>query len=401
MKNMLDRISFNVGTTDILTKMPTIKAVQPFNERVCSFLYSLSALIMYDKQAKLYSDVITYAFWIRKASVEAMKKTLPYTDNGFRLGRGVVFHISPSNVPVNFAYSMTAGLLLGNANIVRIPSKEFVQVNILCDAINSLFASGDYDDIRAYLVLIKYGHDSEINDYLSSICDVRVIWGGDNTISEIRKSQLPPRSTEITFADRYSLAVIDSDSYLETSDKANVARDFYNDTYLTDQNACTSPKIVVWMGNSIEIAKHDFWNNLYEIVSNKYSIQPIQAVDKLTNMYKAAAGLNDAKEVVMKDNLITRVKVSTLSSNISDYMGNSGFFFEYDCNDINELLEICDALKCQTIGYIGSSNIFCGLINNGIKGVDRIVPIGKTMDFGLIWDGYDLKSVLTRRIYVK
>ena len=34
----------------------------------------------------------------------------------------------------------------------------------------------------------------------------------------------------------------------------------------------------------------------------------------------------------------------------------------------------------------------------GVRGVDRIVPMGKTMDFDLIWDGYDLVSRLTRTV---
>ena len=54
-----------------------------------------------------------------------------YDDAELRLGKGVVFHIAPSNVPVNFAFSFAAGLLAGNANIVRIPSKDFEQVQIM------------------------------------------------------------------------------------------------------------------------------------------------------------------------------------------------------------------------------------------------------------------------------
>ena len=32
------------------------------------------------------------------------------------------------------------------------------------------------------------------------------------------------------------------------------------------------------------------------------------------------------------------------------------------------------------------------------RGVDRIVPIGRTMDFSLMWDGYDLIRSMSRRI---
>ena len=36
----------------------------------------------------------------------------------------------------------------------------------------------------------------------------------------------------------------------------------------------------------------------------------------------------------------------------------------------------------------------------GIKGIDRVVPVGKTMDFDLIWDGYNLVERLTRVIRI-
>ena len=60
------------------------------------------------------------------------------------------------------------------------------------------------------------------------------------------------------------------------------------------------------------------------------------------------------------------------------------------------LAPLCDDKRCQTIGYIGNRKAVLPLIQSGIKGVDRVVPIGKTMDFDLIWDGYDLPALLSR-----
>ena len=63
-----------------------------------------------------------------------------------------------------------------------------------------------------------------------------------------------------------------------------------------------------------------------------------------------------------------------------------------------ELKPICDDTHCQTVSYIGDRKMFLPLLEAGIRGVDRIVPIGKTMDFDLIWDGYNLYERLTRTI---
>jgi hypothetical protein len=40
------------------------------------------------------------------------------------------------------------------------------------------------------------------------------------------------------------------------------------------------------------------------------------------------------------------------------------------------------------------------IIDENISGIDRIVPIGQTMDFSLFWDGYDLIRTLSRCIYI-
>ena len=38
------------------------------------------------------------------------------------------------------------------------------------------------------------------------------------------------------------------------------------------------------------------------------------------------------------------------------------------------------------------------LIKAGVKGIDRIVTIGRTMDFEMVWDGMDLEERMTRNI---
>ncbi len=51
-------------------------------------------------------------------------------------------------------------------------------------------------------------------------------------------------------------------------------------------------------------------------------------------------------------------------------------------------------------GYYGNKEAFLPLIKSGVKGIDRVVPIGRTLDFDLIWDGYNLVERLTRSISV-
>ncbi len=390
-------IDYQIGSAEALCRMQQVSAREPFDERTINFLENISKTLLSDPEARKYPDVITLAFWMRKASLEGFrKKFYPTEKKMYSLGRGIAYHIAPSNVPVNYAYSLVTGLLCGNANIVRIPSRDFPQIAIINHAVAQALIS--CNEMEPYIVLVRYGHEKNINDMFSSIADVRIVWGGDRTIHELRTSPIKPRATEITFADRYSLAVIDSDAYLEAGDFSKTANNFYNDTYLTDQNACSSPRCVIWTGGRIVEAKKAFWTSLHEIVLSKYQLQDIQAINKLTSSYLLAVKLQDAQKEAAEDNLIIRMKVKKLNAGLMALRENSGFFFEYECKDILELREICNDSKCQTIAYIGNPEMFIPLIKSGIRGVDRIVPVGQTMSFELIWDGYNLFERMTRTI---
>lgn len=364
--DILEEIDYLLGNAETIKSMPNVPTKILFDSELCDFLNTVSKKLMSESIARKYPDIITFAFWIRKSSILALKKRFEKNDGNLHLGRGIVFHIAPSNVPVNFAYSLVAGLLTGNANIVRVSTKEFSQVEIIISVLEDVLKQ--YETIRPYICLIRYEREKKFNDFLSGISDIRVVWGGNGTIAELRKSDLLPGSTEITFADRYSIAVINADVYVSLENKEKVAVDFYNDTYLTDQNACTSPRLVVWTGDKKQEAKDIFWEELYKLVKKEYSIQAIQGMNKLTSSYLLAAQKPGIKIRIYGDNRLLRVTIPELSDDLMDWIDNSGYFFEYDCKNVLELKTICDNKRCQTISYIGRKEKLFPLLQSGVRG---------------------------------
>lgn len=397
-----DEIIYLVGDRLNIERAGSACPMKPFSDSIIEFCNEFSSLLIKDSQARHFPDVISLGFWLRRASVLSMKDRFLCDESIYRIGRGVLFHIAPSNVPVNYAYSLFSGLLCGNSNIVRVPTKNFPQVDIINRVM--LETLNKMPEFRSYITLVRYDRSRSINDYLSSVCDVRVIWGGDSTIASLRVSPIPPRASDVTFADRFSLAVIDSDKFVERCSSegfiSGFVSDFYNDTFLTDQNACTSPRVVVWLGKHKEGAKNVFWSELHRYTQNKYSLQPIQSVDKLSNLCLASTACVDygISFVKSEDNLIFRVRLNSIDSKIMDYRSNSGFFYEFDCDDITEVYAFCNDLRCQTLSLFGDEDLIMPLIEKGIKGVDRISKIGHTMDFDLIWDGNNLVERFTRTI---
>ena len=66
-----------------------------------------------------------------------------------------------------------------------------------------------------------------------------------------------------------------------------------------------------------------------------------------------------------------------------------------------DLLKIINK-KYQTLSYYGFTKEKLTNVIRKIEpsGIDRIVPIGRTMDFSLVWDGYELINTLSRRVEI-
>ncbi len=386
---------------DSFEDMKHLPARKIFDEDVCIFLQNLSTQIRADRECLSFPDLAAFGFFCRRANIEKLKEA--YTGE-CRIGRGFSFHVAPSNVPVNFAYSLAAGLLSGCACAVRASSKKFRQTEILCRLICNA-AKESSTMISKYVAVIQYTRNMDINNFLSAMSDVRVIWGGDQTVKEIRKGGIPPRGVDIAFADRFSACVLYAEEILNICNWQQIAHDFYNDTYLYDQNACSSPHLMFWIGktNEIALAKEVFWDSVYQYVSKRYVLEPATAVDKLVMDYRAAMDKKDVRIVSGKDNLIHRIQVSRLeTADLERYTCPGGSFLEYDSEDISGL-EAVVGKKLQTLTYLGGNGkkIAEWVVKKGLSGADRIVPMGKAADFTLVWDGYDLIREMSRNIYYR
>jgi hypothetical protein len=373
----------------------------PFSGKVISFLDALSLSLLKDSSNRGFPDVITFAFFCRKANILSLKEQ--YGKEGLKLGRGIVFHIAPSNVPINFAYSLVSGLLSGNYNVLRVSSREFPQVDLIIKHLEQIALLDGHREVAERIVLLRYNKNSNVTNYLSSLCNVRIIWGGDETIAQIRKSTLKSRAFDITFADRYSFALINADGLIKDFAISKIAEGFYNDTYLFDQNACSAPHLIVWLGNreNIRNAQKVFWDAVFEEVKKKYDFQSVLAIDKLTAFYRQTQAMPVHLEKT-PDNTLVRVSLETLPENIDEFRCAGGYFSEYIAASLDNIVPIINE-KYQTMAYYGydKKTLQEFVVTNHLTGIDRIVPIGSTTDFSLTWDGYDLVTALSRECCVR
>ena len=389
-------VEYLIGGENIL-KNP-VKPMTPYSESALNFCETLSRLILKSPAARTYPDLSALAFWCRKANLKILRDNCP--DAAYRLGRGLCFHIAPGNIPVNFAFSYLFGLLSGCANIVRLSSRKFQQADLLCDFIRDILEN--FLEIAAGTAFVRYAPDDEINAYFSAKADVRLIWGGDATIQTMRRIKTKPRCLDVCFADRYSICVLDAEAILNADEAAlsRLADGFYNDTWLMDQNACSSPQMIFWTRDNIK-GRMRFWDAAFQTARKKYILPPSVSVDKYTRLCENAIENIAIKNINRAGNLLYRLELDRLPDDLTRLRGESGYFYEYALKSLDDLTPYVTE-KFQTVTCFGirPEDLRDWVISNRISGIDRIVPVGKALDIGILWDGYQLAETLSRIVSV-
>ncbi len=381
-----------------------VKPCVPFGNLEINFLDNLSKKLMANKRARNFPDVISFAFWCRKKNINSLKNKLNTAET--RIGLGCIFHITPSNVPLNFAYSFSFGLLTGNSNIVKLPSENFPQTKIICSVMSKITKRSKFKIIGKKNHFFKYNsQEIDITKNLSSKIDGRVVWGGDKTVEMVKNFKTKPRAKDIFFSDRYSFCIIKSDEIISAKSNRiqSFVNKFYNDTYFMDQNACSSPHLIIWYGSKKQnrLAKNKFWPELLEIVKKKYSLEYSNVVDKYASLCEDVIEHDFGNDFHNYENLIYRVEIKKLNKNLDQLNNKFGYFYEFECNNLKKIKHYITQ-KFQTLAYLGmdKKKLLDFVVKNGLEGIDRIVPIGSSHNIGFIWDGYNIDKQLTRVIEV-
>lgn len=392
----MSRIEYLIGK-----KAKLNVCLSPFDNQVIEFLDDLSKKInLVNKRG--FTDVKAFSFFCRKKNILKLKLKHD-NENSVRFGLGTLFHITPSNIPTNFAYSLIFGLISGNSNIVKVPSKQFEEIDLICKSINKVLKKKNFSKIKQMIVVVKYEKSEEWTKKFSLISDGRLIWGGDKTIHEIKKFETKAKTIDIPFSDRYSVSILDSEKFLRLSkiETLNLIKNFYNDTYAVDQNACSSPHLILWNGKYFNESKKKFWENLDILVKKKYEPPSISVID---NSSRLVADLMENKNIKSFKKFNKSLYVMSIKSLRNESLIKKtkwGFFYECNIKDLNEIRFITNK-KLQTITYFGFSKKYLKSFfkKNNFNGIDRVVPFGQGLNINLIWDGYNLDKILSREIEI-
>ena len=389
-------VSFILGDMDFWFS-PKIR--QPFCKEVVSCLADMSTILLSSKNTRNYPDIINFAYWCRKANLKRLEAR--HYSKHLRIGRGSVFHLTPSNVPVNFAFSLAFGLLAGNTNLVRVSNLNLPQVTMICNALSCALIRSENDDLRSMAKVISYPRNDDITKEISASSDARVIWGGDVTVSHIRSMLTRPRCVDICFADRFSMSVLGAQSVLDADDRASdlLFKAFVRDAFLFEQSACSSPHLILWQGGklTVEQAKMKFWRGVGGLLRKRQAPPINQAIERFSVACEFAIQNDSLKIDTFRALDLLRIELDKVPANIDQQRGRFGLFFEANDNSLKQFTNIVNS-KYQTVTYYGvdPEEIVSAVLDGGLHGVDRVVPIGDALNMDALWDGFDMIEGLSR-----
>lgn len=395
MNELLNVVAPNYRQPDDIIKfLSATRTLKCFSPIVVKFFGSLSRKLLAPEN-KVYPELVALGFWLRGIARDERK--LHQSDASIKSKPlGLVVHFTPKNVDTMFIYSWVCGLLMGNRNIVRVATQITKSQAQLFNAINQLFACSEFEIIGELNIFIRYEKTSHWSKTISEYADARVMWGGDDSVQSIRQLPTKPRAREISFADRYSVAAINSER-LTDDETSQVAKQLWDDTKLFMQQACSSPRVLFWQGNTTDF--EHFKRSLAQVAEFDSVAQQQLRNEQLVSAQSTIAANGGDYEFC---NALCLIKPN--KHQLKDLDVHSGFYTLIVVN-VSSLNEVAEYLheKVQTLTYAGFTDQekLQFVEDLPINGVDRIVPIGQALDFDTTWDGFNLLESLSRHVSIK
>jgi hypothetical protein len=366
------------------------------------FAAALSRALTTSAAARAFPELVALGFWLRPAHLRTLLDAAAATQgSSVRLPRGLALHIAPGNVDTIFVYSWLVSLLCGNRSIVRLSSRDTPQAALLHGLLAELLALPAWQAVRERVAFVRYGHDDTITARLSALCDLRVIWGGDHTIQTVRAVPLPPHATELCFADKFSLTVLRAAhvAVLDAAALSRLALGLANDTFTFAQMACSSPRLVLWLGDEEErkTARAALWP-AFDTVAARYAehIGPAERLNK--RIHADLLAMQAQVHIEPPRGPVQRVWLAQPAVHAALHCGG-GLIHESGIAHLSDLAPLLSR-RVQTVSQagIGRDDWANFLQQHDARGIDRVVPVGQALDFAPVWDGHDLWQAFTREV---
>jgi hypothetical protein len=374
------------------------------DERMLDYFDALGQRLRTPAYARRYPELGPLGVWLRRARLVAELSRLGSEARVQRFPLGLVFHVAPGNADTVFVYSWALATLAGNRNVVRVSARggELMQA-VLAALVETLQQAEPI--VAETQRIVSYDHlDEAATAELSAACDLRVLWGGDQAIREIRGAPLRPAARDLTFPNRSSFAAIRASALLaaDASGQKRAVQAFHTDAYLFGQAACASPGTIFWIGTAADVADAQaIFVGLLASTVEARGPQPDAAMSIQKHVATYGLAVEGAADGVrFVGNAIALVNLCAPVCPPRRWLG-TGTFAQWRLDSLDEIVPLLQR-QDQTLAYFGfTTDEIAALAERlGGRGIDRFVPLGRALEFSAIWDGYDLLREFSRLVTV-
>lgn len=370
--------------------------------QILKFLNYYSRQLIQSPEAKEVEGIAFLSNWLRKSNLEKLiqnnlgnKEILnQFIGSGNKRvkaqPKGLVCHWIAGNIPTLALFSFFQSLLVRNGNIIRLPSQSIVAITTLLKLFSELTFEGiSGEDLLKSLAIVSFpSSDRTLNNEMSLIADVRIVWGGAVAVKSIQGLDHREHCEDIVFGPKYSFSVMD-ESILASEDFEKYIRRFTNDIVAFEQSACSSPHVFFVETQNIELVTKLVAGFKKELDRMK-SILPKQTISQLTstqiiNKRAEYALAPDKKVICSKTNDWTILYDTAVQ--LEEPIQSRTIWIK-PVKDLNLVLDLITK-KIQTIGCaIGNEEKFYRFVDSATyKGVARCVAPGQMNIYDSPWDG--------------
>ena len=306
--------------------------------------------------------------------------------------RGLVCHWIAGNVSTLGLFSLFQSMLVGNANILRIPSESIETMQKLL----SVMAESKAQDLMDSFSIVTFSSsDKKLNENLSMRADARVVWGGKEAVEAITGLPHQSHCEDVVFGPKYSFAVIDNKA-LQSEDIKDIIRKLVADIIVFDQSACSSPQVLFFEKSKESIKIMNMIADEFRSVQNR---NPKSWIDSSTAAKiiskRAEYALSDDKNLLSsKENDWTILYDEDIS--LEEPVQSRTLFLK----PVDSVLDVTSLItnKIQTIGCeIHDDDKLINFADAATScGVARCVPFGQMNFYDTPWDGILVLSRLVR-----
>ncbi len=378
----------------------------PFADEAVSLLAGLSRRLLADAEARRHPALQALGYWLRPAALARLRADFARRAPAGHVAaaRGLALHFPPANVPTMPVYSWVPALLAGNANILRLSRRQPPAAACLLRLLEAALAAPEAAAVARMTAFVAYDPaEEDITARLSAGADLRLVWGGDDTVLRVRAVPMPPHGLDLAFPDRFSLAVLDAGAVAAATgdERQRLAEALHRDLFTFDQMACSSPRLLVWVGaaDAAAAAGADLLARVGALAAEAPPPDAGAALDRLTALHRLALDIEATALDRFGPLMVLAAPAATAGAARRTAFGG-GLLVATRLDSLDALPSLVTR-RDQTLVHFGLDPAALRALAPRLPGVERVVPVGRALDFDAVWDGIDLLSACVRFVRIE